>query len=103
MLRARYWRIVRFFGGVFFSIGFWDILLPRFGFKTLAERTRPERLRRIAGSFRQLAIRMGGVMIKIGQFMSTRLEVLPEEITLELADLQDEVPAEALEDIRKVA
>ena len=103
MLRARYWRIVRFFGGVFFSIGFWDILLPRFGFKTLAERTRPERLRRIAGSFRQLAIRMGGVMIKIGQFMSTRVDVLPEEITLELADLQDEVPAEAFEDIRKVA
>ncbi len=53
--------------------------------------------------FRLLALRLGGVMIKVGQFLSTRADVLPVEITSELAGLQDEVPAEKFEDIRQVA
>ncbi len=53
-----------------------------------------ERLRRIAARFRALAVEMGGVMIKVGQYLSSRLDVLPSEILDELADLQDEVPAE---------
>jgi predicted unusual protein kinase regulating ubiquinone biosynthesis (AarF/ABC1/UbiB family) len=43
---------------------------------------------------------MGGVMIKVGQFLSSRLDVLPREITLELAGLQDEVLAEPFEPIQ---
>jgi predicted unusual protein kinase regulating ubiquinone biosynthesis (AarF/ABC1/UbiB family) len=50
-----------------------------------------------------LAIRMGGVMIKVGQFLSSRLDILPPEVTDELANLQDEVPAEDFEDIRTLA
>jgi predicted unusual protein kinase regulating ubiquinone biosynthesis (AarF/ABC1/UbiB family) len=46
---------------------------------------------------------MGGVMIKVGQFLSSRLDVLPAEITEELAGLQDEVPPENFEDIRRLA
>ncbi|MBT9438550.1 MAG: AarF/ABC1/UbiB kinase family protein [Desulfobacterales bacterium] len=46
---------------------------------------------------------MGGVMIKVGQFLSSRVDVLPEEITKELADLQDEVAPENFEDIRQIA
>jgi predicted unusual protein kinase regulating ubiquinone biosynthesis (AarF/ABC1/UbiB family) len=46
---------------------------------------------------------MGGVMIKVGQFLSSRLDVLPPEITETLADLQDEVPAESFADIRQLA
>jgi predicted unusual protein kinase regulating ubiquinone biosynthesis (AarF/ABC1/UbiB family) len=46
---------------------------------------------------------MGGVMIKVGQFLSSRLDVLPAEITETLADLQDEVPAEDFADIRSLA
>ena len=42
-------------------------------------------------------------MIKVGQFLSARLDVLPPEITEELAGLQDEVPPEQFEDIRKQA
>jgi predicted unusual protein kinase regulating ubiquinone biosynthesis (AarF/ABC1/UbiB family) len=46
---------------------------------------------------------MGGVMIKVGQFLSARLDVLPPEITDTLADLQDEVPPEEFVAIRRLA
>jgi predicted unusual protein kinase regulating ubiquinone biosynthesis (AarF/ABC1/UbiB family) len=42
-------------------------------------------------------------MIKVGQFLSTRVDVLPQEITGELAGLQDEVPPDDFADIRRVA
>ena len=42
-------------------------------------------------------------MIKVGQFLSARADILPEEITAELSGLQDEVPAENFEGIRKLA
>ena len=35
---------------------------------------------------------MGGVLIKLGQFLSARVDILPPEVTNELAGLQDEVP-----------
>ena len=37
---------------------------------------------------------MGGVLIKLGQFLSIRVDILPPEVTRELAGLQDEIPAE---------
>ena len=72
------------------------------GLRRLSQRTRAERLRQIAVRFRALAIQMGGVMIKVGQFLSARLDVLPSEITDELSGLQDEVRPETFESIRKV-
>jgi predicted unusual protein kinase regulating ubiquinone biosynthesis (AarF/ABC1/UbiB family) len=101
--RARYRRIVFFFGRIITSLFFWDILLPRLGLKRWSGRTRSHRLENIAIRFRGLAIQMGGVMIKVGQFLSSRVDVLPEEITEQLSGLQDEVPAEKFEDIRNVA
>jgi len=102
-LRARYWRIVFFFGGVTASFIFWEILLPRVGLGGWSGRTRSKRYQHIAVRFRALAIRMGGLMIKVGQFLSARLDVLPPEITQELAGLQDEVPPENFADIREQA
>jgi predicted unusual protein kinase regulating ubiquinone biosynthesis (AarF/ABC1/UbiB family) len=52
------------------------------------------------GARRQLAIQPG-VMIKVGSSFRPR-DVLPEEITRELAGLQDEVPAEDPTAIRQV-
>src|SRR5690554_2348319 len=92
MLRARYRRITFFFARILLSFALWDLVLPRLGLGAFARRTRPERLRRSAAAFRQLAVSLGGVMIKGGQFLSTRVDVLPLEITQELAGLQDEVP-----------
>ena len=42
-------------------------------------------------------------MIKVGQFMSSRLDVLPPEITKELEGLQDEVPPVPFPAIRELA
>lgn len=100
-LRARYLRIVFFFARVTLGFIFWEIIMSRIGFTGLVRRTRTERNRSVAVRFRALAISMGGLMIKVGQFLSARLDVLPPEITAELADLQDEVPAEQFEFIRR--
>ncbi|HEY6867231.1 MAG TPA: AarF/UbiB family protein, partial [Candidatus Eisenbacteria bacterium] len=94
MFASRYGRIVFFFAGAVSELLLWDWLMPRLGLRALSRRTGPGRLRRIAARFRALAIGMGGVLIKVGQFLSARLDVLPEEITSELAGLQDEVPPE---------
>jgi predicted unusual protein kinase regulating ubiquinone biosynthesis (AarF/ABC1/UbiB family) len=102
-LRGRYLRILTFFAGVIVRFIYWELILRKIGFRQLAKRTRPERFRREATRFRALALRMGGVMIKVGQFLSSRLDILPPEITDTLADLQDEVPAEHFEDIRQLA
>jgi predicted unusual protein kinase regulating ubiquinone biosynthesis (AarF/ABC1/UbiB family) len=102
-LRARYLRILLFFARASLNFIIWEIILARLGLRKLVRRTRSERYRRIAVRFRALAINWGGVMIKVGQFLSTRLDVLPPEITRELSGLQDEVPPENFEDIRRLA
>jgi predicted unusual protein kinase regulating ubiquinone biosynthesis (AarF/ABC1/UbiB family) len=81
----------------------WEIILPKIGLRSLARKGRPERFRKVARNFRELAVQMGGVMIKVGQFLSSRLDVLPREITEELAGLQDEVQPETLANIKAVA
>ncbi len=45
---------------------------------------------------------MGGILIKLGQFMSTRVDLFPVEVTRELADLQDDVPPDPSKDIIQV-
>jgi len=102
-LRARYRRIMAFFARTTISFIFWELVLPRLGLRWLTRRTRPARYHQTAAQFRALAIRMGGVMIKVGQFLSSRLDVLPPEITDELSGLQDEVPPEDFQDIRLIA
>ena len=103
MLRARYFRITFFFARMLLSFILWELFFPRVGLRGRTERTRSRRLRQSAAQFRSLAVEMGGLMIKLGQFFSARVDVLPEEITSELAGLQDEVPPEKFEDLRRLA
>src|SRR5579864_8600601 len=43
-------------------------------------------------AFRQTAIKLGVLMIKLGQFLSSRADLLPEEALSVISSLQDEVP-----------
>ncbi|SDH14069.1 ABC1 kinase family protein [Microbacterium pygmaeum] len=90
---ARYRRITRFAARYLVQAWWFELFLPRIGLARVSARHRARRLQRIAQRFRVLAIDLGGLMIKVGQFMSARLDVLPPEITKELEGLQDEVPA----------
>ncbi|HEY46162.1 MAG TPA: AarF/ABC1/UbiB kinase family protein [Anaerolineae bacterium] len=101
-LRARYARVTRFFATVVISALFWDVILRRIGLRRLSRRTAARRYRNAAIRFRALATRLGGVWIKVGQFLSARLDILPETITSELAGLQDEVDPESFEAMRKM-
>jgi len=53
-----------------------------------------EVLIKVLVAFRQTAIKLGVLMIKLGQFLSSRADLLPEQALAVLASLQDEVPAE---------
>ncbi|MGO4782786.1 ABC1 kinase family protein [Cryobacterium sp. W22_MBD10_FK3] len=101
--RARYRRILRFAGWNLAVTWFFELLLPRVGLARLAERTRAKRMTRFAQRFHVLAVDLGGLMIKVGQFLSSRLDVLPPEITSELEGLQDEVPPVPFAQIRVLA
>src|SRR5690606_14650780 len=100
---ARYRRILRFAARALVQTWWYEIALPRVGLQRIAESTRTRRSRRIAQRFRVLAVDLGGLMIKVGQFLSSRLDVLPPEVTSELEALQDEVPAVEFARIRAVA
>ncbi|KJC63149.1 ABC1 kinase family protein [Agreia bicolorata] len=101
--RARYRRILRFSAWHLAVTWWFELFLPRIGLLRVAERTRARRMQRFARSFHVLAVDLGGLMIKVGQFMSSRLDVLPPEITKELEGLQDEVPAVPFAAIRALA
>ncbi len=101
--RARYRRILRFAARALAQAWWFELVLPRLGMRKLAARGRVARLRRLARRFHALALDLGGLMIKVGQFLSSRLDVLPPEITSELEGLQDEVPPEPFAGIRILA
>ena len=102
-LRARYRRILGFAARVLVQTWWYEIALPRIGLTLVAESSRERRMRTLAQRFHVLAVQLGGLMIKVGQFLSSRLDVLPPEITTELAGLQDEVPAVPVDGIRALA
>lgn len=91
-MQFRFLREMIFFGWLFVRLLFWHALLGRY-FPDWVSRGNLKRWRGYARAFRFFAIEMGGVMIKAGQFVSTRNDVLPPEVTDELATLRDEVPS----------
>jgi predicted unusual protein kinase regulating ubiquinone biosynthesis (AarF/ABC1/UbiB family) len=91
--RRRYRRVRRFFFRVAVHVFWWDVLLNR----PLLQRFRkpsPPRWGKLAREFAALAVEQGGVLIKLGQYLRTRIDLLPREVTSELATLQDRVPPE---------
>jgi predicted unusual protein kinase regulating ubiquinone biosynthesis (AarF/ABC1/UbiB family) len=91
--RRRFLRISWFFLRMILRVFVIDILLSRWWLtRWYPRRTGMRRWVDIARRFRGLAVQMGGVLIKLGQFLSSRADILPVQITDELAGLQDEVP-----------
>ncbi|MBN1966765.1 MAG: AarF/ABC1/UbiB kinase family protein [Anaerolineae bacterium] len=90
--RRRYLRIVAFFGLLAVRLIWWYVIVQQIAGRGFVRAREQQRFRRWSRAFRDLAVRMGGVMIKLGQFVSSRVDVLPPAITEELAGLHDEVP-----------
>lgn len=91
-LQIRYVRTLLFALRVLLRVLLWYTIMPRLIGAERADRGSLQRWVKTAREFRAYAIKMGGMMIKLGQFVSSRVDVLPPEITGELAGLQDEVP-----------
>lgn len=96
---------IRSFTRLFLGV-VWDFwrearLAARAGGRTARERM-SRRHRQRAIQFRETAVEMGGVLIKLGQFFSTRVDIMPDEYIQELAKLQDTVPPVPFEEIKKV-
>lgn len=100
MSGRRYRRILRFAALALVQAWWFELVLPKFGLRGFVARTRVARYRNLARRFSRLAADLGGLIIKAGQFASSRLDVLPREITSELESLQDEVEPEPFEKIR---
>lgn len=98
--RHRYRKVRWFLAKVFLQALWWDLLLGRRWLSWL-RRDPVERYAEIARRYRALAVEMGGVLIKLGQFLSIRVDVLPPEVTRELAGLQDRVPPEDFSHIHR--
>jgi predicted unusual protein kinase regulating ubiquinone biosynthesis (AarF/ABC1/UbiB family) len=92
-MQYRFWRTLFFAARLFASILWWHFVMPRVIGGARVEQGSMGRWVQYARHFRAFAVEMGGVMIKLGQFVSTRVDALPAEITNELAGLQDEVPS----------
>ncbi len=100
-MQTRFVRVVVFSGWLFARLIFWQVLAARY-FRDGVEAGNIPRWQGYARSFRNFAIEMGGVMIKAGQFISTRADILPQEVIDEMKSLRDEVPGVPSEQIRAI-
>jgi predicted unusual protein kinase regulating ubiquinone biosynthesis (AarF/ABC1/UbiB family) len=100
-MHYRFWRVVVYFALLFVQLVFWHILVAKYA-PDYVERGNLKRWTKYARNFRKFAIKMGGVMIKAGQFTSTRSDILPIEVINELSSLRDEVPSVPTAKIRAI-
>jgi predicted unusual protein kinase regulating ubiquinone biosynthesis (AarF/ABC1/UbiB family) len=85
---SRRWVLWRFLRIVAFAAYFWlGVLRRRMTIKNAGERLRVD-----AARFRRLLEGLGGVLIKVGQQMSQRPDLLPPEYCDELENLLHEIP-----------
>ncbi|MCW7481848.1 ABC1 kinase family protein [Leptospira kanakyensis] len=69
--------------------------------QTNYESLRIQFLKRKGKETKNLFFQLGGVYIKIGQFVSNLFHILPEEFLWELQDLQDKIPPREFDEIDK--
>ena len=81
-LWTRRFRISRYFFGIAVHFIWWDYILNRSWLSAFRSPWVP-RWHRLTERYRELALELQGVWVKLGQFLSTRVDVLPLEITRE--------------------
>lgn len=91
----RMWRILSFALSVFLRV-YWYKLLKK------SESEREKLWGRIGQEFRQLLFDLEGLLIKVGQFLSIRADLLPNSFIRQIQDLVDQVPASRWEEIKMV-
>ncbi len=98
-------RRIRVFTRLFVGItwDFWkESRIARKQGMAIARERMSARHRRRAIQFSEVSLEMGGVLIKLGQFFSTRVDVMPAEYIEELSKLQDTVPPVPFDEVRAV-
>ncbi len=80
----------------------WEVIAVKFIGRERVDAGRMGRFIKIARNFRKLALDLGGVWIKLGQFLSSRVDIIPPEVIIELQGLQDAVPPEPPEVITPI-
>ncbi|MDD2510311.1 MAG: AarF/UbiB family protein [Syntrophomonas sp.] len=99
---ARFFRVLFLFLSIFWA--FYSLKFKRIWHRRNWHEARKEKLYiSEAERFRKTAVKMGGLLIKLGQFFSTRVDMLPQSSIDILTGLQDEVPGVAFAEIKKVA
>jgi predicted unusual protein kinase regulating ubiquinone biosynthesis (AarF/ABC1/UbiB family) len=91
-LERRRFRVIAYFTRVALHFLWWDYFLKRSWLSAFRTPWVP-RWRRLTERYKDMALDLQGLWIKLGQFLSTRVDILPIEITKELESLRDEVPA----------
>jgi predicted unusual protein kinase regulating ubiquinone biosynthesis (AarF/ABC1/UbiB family) len=94
MLRSRARKALWFGAKMIGRFIWWEVILVKIIGQERVDAGRMDRFVVLARSFRKLALDLGGVWIKLGQFLSSRVDLIPPQIIVELQDLQDAVPAE---------
>ena len=98
----RFYTVINLFLGIIWS--FYSLKFKKLWHsESWLESKRQELYVTEARRFRQTAVNLGGLLIKLGQFFSTRVDILPQDSIRELAGLQDEVQPVSFRDIRQVA
>lgn len=98
--RTRYWRVNWFITMLVLHLLWWDGICKLPPLSMLRPAPIP-RWQRLAQRYRRLAHEEGGLLIKVGQFLSLRVDLLPQIVLDELALLQDQVPAATWPIIRR--
>lgn len=100
-MQWRFLMVLLWAAQLFARVIFWQVyarkIIPGY-----VERTNDARWVRYARQFRRFALARAGLFIKLGQFISTRVDALPESIVRELESLQDEVPTEPFKRMKRL-
>ncbi|MBT2571878.1 AarF/UbiB family protein [Planococcus sp. ISL-110] len=88
----RVFRIVWLAVKIFWQVTFFQ-KRNRGNWNPLVEKRWNEMITKQAKEYKNLALKLGGLMIKLGQFLSTRADIMPPSFLAELEGLIDRVPS----------